>query len=198
MTTQWRSARPGLLKVASAAVLGVPPVIPASALGREGRTAPGERIGVQIRVLRAKTQGFTLVELLVAIAVLGLLITIIAPSLSRARAMARSTECRGKLHGAAMAMQIYLNRSKGVMPTAAAMPSLGLNDDPPIADVLGEFLSGRDALRCPEDTVKEYWRTEGSSYEYQTILSGRRARRRRPNAPSRSRATRRRAGRALR
>ena len=53
------------------------------------------------------------------------------------------------------------------------MPSLRLNDDPSIAEVLAPYLGGADALKCPADTVRRYFETEGSSYEYQCIYAGR-------------------------
>ena len=72
-----------------------------------------------------------------------------------------------------VALRGYLNESKDVMPVAAQMPSLALNKAPGIAEVLRPFLSAETALRCPADTEKNYFASEGSSYEHQSLLGGR-------------------------
>jgi prepilin-type N-terminal cleavage/methylation domain-containing protein len=122
---------------------------------------------------------FSLVELLVVIALIGLLTGILYPSLSRATQLGRGVYCANNLKGCGLAIRMYLNESNDVMPIAAAMPSLQLNDDPAIADVLKPYLDSPELLRCPADAGsgreggQSYFQTEASSYEYSTMLGGR-------------------------
>ena len=59
---------------------------------------------------------FTLVELLVVIGIIALLISILLPSLGRAREAANSVKCSANLHSLGQALQIYLQDSKGMLP----------------------------------------------------------------------------------
>ena len=116
-------------------------------------------------------KGFTLIEVLVVIAIIALLVSIVYPSLHQAMAAAKRTQCAANLHAVAVAFRMYLNQSYEIMPLAAQMPSLKLNDNPRIADVLGPYLASPQSLKCPADT-KDYYISEGSSYEYQSTLGG--------------------------
>jgi len=117
---------------------------------------------------------FTIIELLVVIAVIALLAGLIFPVLSSAKASARRAKCRSNLHAVSVAMRLYLNQSDDYMPIAAQMPSLALNDLPRIADVLRRHLPEPAVLLCPSDPGKKFYVSEGSSYAYRTMLSGRR------------------------
>ena len=122
--------------------------------------------------MRQLHRGFTLVEILVVVAIISLLVAIVYPALQHARAAAASVHCKANLHAAGVALRMYLNESGDTMPVASQMPSLGLDDDPRIADVLGPYLSSANSLKCPRDTTKNYFASEGSSYEYSSLLGG--------------------------
>jgi len=121
-----------------------------------------------------RREAFTIIELLVVIAVIALLAGLILPVLSSVKESARRAKCGSNLHAVSVAMRLYLNQNDDYMPAAAQMPSLELNDLPRIADVLRPHLPGPEALRCPSDTENKYYISEGSSYAYRTMLSGRR------------------------
>ena len=71
------------------------------------------------RTTRSRTQrqtGFTLIELLVVVAIIALLISILLPSLSRARAKARDTMCASNLHQLGLANEYYARDNNGRLP----------------------------------------------------------------------------------
>lgn len=66
-----------------------------------------------------KSRAFTLIELLVVVAIIALLISILLPSLSRARELAKRTVCMANLRGIGQAMYIYAQDDPQVFPSIA-------------------------------------------------------------------------------
>ena len=57
--------------------------------------------------------GFTLIEVLVVVAIIALLISILLPSLAKARELARRTVCQSRFHMAGLAVHEYSHANKG-------------------------------------------------------------------------------------
>jgi prepilin-type processing-associated H-X9-DG protein/prepilin-type N-terminal cleavage/methylation domain-containing protein len=62
--------------------------------------------------------GFTLVELMVVVGIIGLLLAMLLPALSSARRLARQVECAATLHAIGVAMQMHVNDHLGYLPLA--------------------------------------------------------------------------------
>ena len=61
-------------------------------------------------------KAFTLVELLVVIGIIALLISILLPSLNRARGAANSVDCQARLRQIGMGLALYAGQNNGVWP----------------------------------------------------------------------------------
>ncbi|MHC4984551.1 MAG: hypothetical protein ACYTFO_00185 [Planctomycetota bacterium] len=110
--------------------------------------------------------------MLIVIAILATLATLLLPAVNNAKRLAGIVKCQHNLHSVGVALQMYLNESEGIMPVAAQMPSLALNDEPAIADVMAPWLESPKILQCPADVTIDYFQREGSSYEYHSMLGG--------------------------
>jgi prepilin-type N-terminal cleavage/methylation domain-containing protein/prepilin-type processing-associated H-X9-DG protein len=72
---------------------------------------------------RRRAGGFTLVELLVVMGIIALLIAMLLPALSRARAQALSLKCKAQMHSIGDLLQIYSDQYRGVLfPIGKELP----------------------------------------------------------------------------
>ncbi len=141
-------------------------------------------------------RAFTLIEILVVVAIIGLLISIVMPSLAAARRTSKKTKCAHNLHQIGVGMEAYLNVSRDIFPAMASLPSNESNvalieggRDPydAMSVVLKKELGGKsEVFECPADEIGEdtaglraiglyagnrYYGTETTSYEWNVFLN---------------------------
>ncbi|MFA5864739.1 MAG: type II secretion system protein [Phycisphaerae bacterium] len=140
-------------------------------------------------------KGFTLIELLVVVAIISLLVGILLPAFTKARARAVKAACSMNLRQIGAAISMYQQACADRFPAARYMPwpFVSMDTDPSLPEALREYM-GQDnkVFHCPGDhdavyqrclTYEQQWNAgnpsqpliypAGSSYNYNNRLSGR-------------------------
>ncbi len=131
------------------------------------------RAASEVRLV--KGVAFSLVELLVVIAVIGILAALSLPVLSRAQESGRSTACISNLHQIGLALQMYVDANNNILPTMRDAPTdtnaAATNTFPTVNIVLKNDLGNTNVLRCPSD-FQGVFQLTGSSYAWNSLLNG--------------------------
>lgn len=118
---------------------------------------------------------FTLVEMLVVIAILGVLAALLLPVFSRGKEAARATACVSNLHQIGLALQVYVDNHHNRLPImrdrSVDTNSPPTNALPGVDVVLKTELGNQNVLRCPSDR-KGIFEQTGSSYSWNSLLNG--------------------------
>jgi prepilin-type N-terminal cleavage/methylation domain-containing protein len=126
----------------------------------------------------ARPAGFSLMELLVVISIIGILAGLLLPAMATIRAYSRKVVCGSNLKQVSVAIELHKSDHGDRYPAARYMPEpfFSSDPDPPLPAVLSGYLSRpaneRNPLfECPGDLGYVY-ELSASSYMYQSELSG--------------------------
>jgi prepilin-type processing-associated H-X9-DG protein/prepilin-type N-terminal cleavage/methylation domain-containing protein len=104
---------------------------------------------------------FTLLELLIVIAVIAVLASLLLPALNKAKETAKNIQCQGNLKQIGIAVYLYTDESHGYLPygDGASLPAWGERPDVPLAKLLGyenmsysDFQNKNTVFKCPSCT----------------------------------------------
>lgn len=125
--------------------------------------------------MSVRRRAFTLLELLLVIAILGILAGILAPTLQRMRGRAKSTQCLANLRQLGLAVSMYVDENGGKLPCAEQRPTTPIDSAhvlPRICDALAPQVGTNSfVFRCPMDRAA-WFEKEGSSYEWSYVFNG--------------------------
>jgi len=116
-------------------------------------------------------KGFTLIELLVVISIIGLLMGILLPSLSRAREQAKITAVNAELRQIGIALDTYFVENRKFPPTQEDCISGSLTEhlyQLPKALVTGRYLPSTPKTN-PMSTIMEDRFNRGHTYKYKSV-----------------------------
>lgn len=117
----------------------------------------------------ASARAFTLIELIVCIAVIALLVSLLLPALSGARGAARSARCLAQVRSLELAQALYADAYKGALVDAGlAHGGLG-NPRQSWPFTLSRFSDGPLALRSPWDNSPFWSPGEGGRFSGSTL-----------------------------
>lgn len=129
---------------------------------------------------RPTRSAFTLVELLTVIAIIGMLASLLFPSLKQMRERARSIDCVNNLRQLGQAVQLYAGENSQKLPLVEPIPTRPVHPEAPLPSLISNLLSyvqGNVAVfRCPCDRPPTAsltnpnvprWQENGQSYSWQ-------------------------------
>jgi len=123
----------------------------------------------------ASAAAFTLLELLVVMAIIGILAAVLLPVLSRGKESGRVAACQGNLHQIGVALTVYVDENQNLMPTMYDQPLTNAPTNLPVINVvLAAQLGSPQVLRCPSDNARIFELT-GSSYAWNSLVNGQNA-----------------------
>ncbi len=101
----------------------------------------------------AGSRGFTLVELLVVVAIIALLVSILLPTLGKAKEQARTVMCMSNIRGLGVSFSFYTTENNNWLPAGC-----GIGGDAPTWDfILQPYYDVFGLLQCPSDRLVRRW-----------------------------------------
>lgn len=118
-----------------------------------------------------KRPGFTLIEMLVVLAVIGALAAISIPVARSVLARSRQATCLNQLRSLGVALESYLQEHQRILPDLAAGRASTSDDAAVLETVLLPYVESPEAFNCPQDSGE--FAKSGSSYLWNSTQSGR-------------------------
>lgn len=116
-------------------------------------------------------RGFTLIELMVSMAIIGILAAILVPVTGRMRDASRAAACLSNLRQIGLAFHLYLGEHDDRFPEMATGPTEeDLLRRPSLDEVLLPYAGDGDLFACPADD--KHFPAHGSSYYWNSLLNG--------------------------
>jgi prepilin-type N-terminal cleavage/methylation domain-containing protein/prepilin-type processing-associated H-X9-DG protein len=116
-------------------------------------------------------EGFTLMELLLVIALIASLAALLLPAVSRTKEAGRGAACLSNLHQLGLSLQLYVQDNQNRLPYMRDKNLNATNDLPAPDVVLSNYLGNIKVFRCPSDNQRLF-ETTGSSYSWNSLLNG--------------------------
>jgi prepilin-type N-terminal cleavage/methylation domain-containing protein/prepilin-type processing-associated H-X9-DG protein len=94
--------------------------------------------------MQRSRDGFTLIEILIVVGIIGLLLGILLPALEHAREQATQIKCANNLHQIGYAISMYANANNGAYPRTTYVPDAPITQGTG-ADAVTPFVGGEPA-----------------------------------------------------
>jgi len=122
-----------------------------------------------------KKNAFTLIELLVVIAIIALLLSVVLPSLRKAKEYAKLVQCSNNQHQLALGVGAYMADNDMTLPPtmASGRPSLlnrYQNGGSAVYEYLGPYIELASTFNCPVSSYSDFRVEVGATlYDYQSL-----------------------------
>jgi len=122
---------------------------------------------------RKQREGFTLIEVLVVVAIIALLIAVILPGLAQARQLARGTRCRAHVRQLGIGMNMYLDQYRTYPGHQWILSKGGQELRVRWCQAMARLLAGYAVQACPSVPDWDVGRNNSYGYNYKYLGSSR-------------------------